>query len=138
MKFKGQMYASILDLETTLIIWEANLRAQKVSFKYYQAMRDIEKLQETQVKINAYEKGMLELNSLEESLIEKINALSTEMNDTQSKVFIMKFIKGLSNDEIQEKLHISQALIFKYCDKIEALLEDTTYGKEIKQSLLED
>lgn len=138
MKFKGQYYASILDLETLLIVWEANLRALKIEFKYHQVTRDIQKLQETQIKINAYEKGLKELNGLEESLIEKIDVLSTEMNDTQSKVFIMKFIKGYSNDRIQEELHISQALIFKCCDKIDALLEDSTYGKEIKQSLQED
>lgn len=138
MKFKGQTYASILDLETLLLVWEANLRALKVEFKIYQATREIQKLQETQVKINAYEKGMAELNSLEESLIEKIEALNTETNDTQSRIFVFKFIRGLSNDEIQEKLHICKTALFNYYDKIDALLENTTYGKEIKESLLED
>jgi hypothetical protein len=137
MTFKGQSYSSILDLEVLIIIWEANLKALKIEFKYYQVTRDIVALQETQVKINAYEQGIKELQELEESLIEKIDALNTENNDLQSQIFILKFIKGYSNDRIMEELHISKTSMFVYFDKIDKQLENTSYGKRIKEQLSE-
>jgi septal ring factor EnvC (AmiA/AmiB activator) len=138
MKFKGVTYSSILDLETLLIVWEANLQALKIEFKYYSVAREIKNMQETQIKINAYEKGIKELKEHEESLIEKINALNEEMNDIQGKVFILKFIKGKSNDEIMEELHMCKTSLFTYYEKIDALLENTIYGKDIKDTLRDE
>lgn len=138
MKFKGVTYSSILDLETLLIVWEANLQALKIEFKYYSVAREIKNMQETQIKINAYEKGIKELKEHEESLIEKINALNEEMNDIQGKVFILKFIKGKSNDEIMEELHMCKTSLFTYYEKIDALLENTIYGKDIKDTLMDE
>jgi septal ring factor EnvC (AmiA/AmiB activator) len=138
MKFKGVTYSSILDLETLLIVWEANLQALKIEFKYYSVAREIKNMQETQIKINAYEKGIKELREHEESLIEKINALNEEMNDIQGKVFILKFIKGKSNDEIMEELHMCKTSLFTYYEKIDALLENTIYGKDIKDTLRDE
>lgn len=138
MKFKGVTYSSILDLETLLIVWEANLQALKIEFKYYSVAREIKNMQETQIKINAYEKGIKELKEHEECLIEKINALNEEMNDTQGKVFILKFIKGKSNDEIMEELHMCKTSLFTYYEKIDALLENTIYGKDIKDTLRDE
>ena len=137
MTFKGATYSSILDLEVLMITWEANLNALKAEYKCYQAMRDLKSLQETQVKINIYEKGMKELQSLEESLLEKIDALNTEVNDIQNQVFCMKFIKGYDNDKIMEELHISQTTLYYYYNKIESVLETTSYGKEVKEELQE-
>ena len=138
MKFKGVTYSSILDLETLLIVWEANLQALKIEFKYYSVAREIKNMQETQIKINAYEKGIKELKEHEECLIEKINALNEEMNDVQGKVFILKFIKGKSNDEIMEELHMCKTSLFTYYEKIDALLENTIYGKDIKDTLKDE
>ena len=138
MKFKGVTYSSILDLETLLIVWEANLQALKIEFKYYSVAREIKNMQETQIKINAYEKGIKELKEHEECLIEKINALNEEMNDIQGKVFILKFIKGKSNDEIMEELHMCKTSLFTYYEKIDALLENTIYGKDIKDTLRDE
>ena len=121
-----------------LIVWEANLQALKIEFKYYSVAREIKNMQETQIKINAYEKGIKELKEHEESLIEKINALNEEMNDIQGKVFILKFIKGKSNDEIMEELHMCKTSLFTYYEKIDTLLENTIYGKDIKDTLRDE
>lgn len=138
MKFKGVTYASILDLETLIIVREAYLQALKIEFKLFSVAREIKNMQETQIKINAYERCIKELKEHEECLIEKINALNEEMNDMQGKIFILKFIKGKSNDEIMEELHICKTSLFAYYDKIDALLENTAYGKDIKDSLIEE
>lgn len=137
MTFKGATYSSILDLETLIFVWEANLRALRIEFKNFQLMRDINALKETQIKINIYEQGLNELNNLEHDLLEKIDALNTETNDMQNKIFSYKFIKGMTNDEIIEKLHISKPSLFYYFDKIDKQLENTTYGRHIKQQLSE-
>ena len=71
-------------------------------------------------------------------LIEKIDALNSETSDMQGKIFILKFIKGKSNDEIMEELHLCKTSLFTYYDKIDALLEDTKYGRDIKEALIED
>ena len=137
MTFKGATYSSILDLETLVFVWEANLRALRIEFKHYQTIRDMYKLQETQIKINVYEKGLNELQKLEEELLSKIDALNSESNDTQNKVFALKFIKGYTNDRIMEELHISKATLFIYFDRIDKQLENTSYGKQIKEELSE-
>ena len=137
MTFKGATYSSILDLETLMFVWEANLRALRIEFKHYQAIRDTYNLRETQVKINVYEKGLNELQKLEEELLAKIDALNSETNDTQNKVFTLKFIKGYTNDRIMEELHISKATLFIYFDRIDKQLENTSYGKQIKEELSE-
>lgn len=137
MTFKGATYSSILDLETLMFVWEANLRALRIEFKHYQAIRDTYNLRETQIKINVYEKGLNELQKLEEELLAKIDALNSETNDTQNKVFTLKFIKGYTNDRIMEELHISKATLFIYFDRIDKQLENTSYGKQIKEELSE-
>lgn len=137
MTFKGATYSSILDLETLMFVWEANLKALKIEFKYYQTIRDTYNLRETQIKINVYEKGLNELQKLEEELLAKIDALNSESNDTQNKVFALKFIKGYTNDRIMEELHISKATLFIYFDRIDKQLENTSYGKQIKEELSE-
>lgn len=137
MTFKGATYSSILDLETLIIVWEANLKACQIELKYLSVVRDKNGIAEIGVKINCYEKGLEELNKLEKNLIEKMEAIAEGMNDLESRVFIGKFIDGKDNTSLMNELGVSLPTLYRYYDSIEKQLEETQYGKDIRESLRE-
>lgn len=135
MNFKGRIYESILDLEVMLMVNEANLKAERLSLKYALMVRDKDKQQSAEIKINLLTKLIEKLESIVKDLIEKIEEIVDELDNLEGKVFIQKFIHGKSNQKIIDELHISRTVFYRMTDSIDKQLLNTEYGRYIKKSL---
>ena len=57
------------------------------------------------------------------------------MDNVEVSIFIAKFINGDTNQEIIEKLAVSQTTLYRYLEKIDEKLSETQFGKELQLAL---
>lgn len=134
MTYKGATYESIIDIKRLIIVEEAKLDTLKIKQKYLRLRNDPEK-NSVRIEINLQENFIKELQQLLDNLLEKIEFLSSSMDNVEVEVFISKFINGDTNQEIIEKLAISQTTLYRYLEKIDEKLSETEFGKELQISL---
>lgn len=137
MTFKGVTYQSLIEIERLIIVQEAVLKAYELELKFRRLQREKEEVQTVLVKINLQENFITELKQLREDLIEKIDILLENLNETEGKVFLRKFVLGKDNQEIMEELAISQPTLYRHYDSIQKELEETKCGNDLKESLTE-
>lgn len=134
MTYKGATYESIIDIKRLIMVEEAKFDALKVKQKYLRLRNDPEK-NSIRIELNLQENFLKELNSLLDNLLEKIQFLTSSMENVETEVFISKFINGDTNQEIMDRLTISQTTLYRYLNNIEQKLSETSFGKEIKLTL---
>lgn len=134
MTYKGATYESIIDIKRLIMVEEAKLDALKVKQKYFRLRNDPEK-NSIRIELNLQENFLKELNSLLDNLLERIQFLTSSMENVETEVFISKFINGDTNQEIMDRLTISQTTLYRYLNNIEQKLSETSFGKEIKLTL---
>ena len=136
MTFKGVEYQTILDIERCLFVAEADEKVLQFQLKSAKLQCDKRLCDETVIKLNVQQKFIAELKNLIEDLTNKIDRLNETMNDIESKIFIGKFVKNKTNDELMSELFLSRANYFKYIDKIDKKINNTD-GNDLKVSLTE-
>ena len=134
MTYKGATYESIIDIKRLIIVEEAKLDTLKIKQKYLRLRNDPEK-NSVRIEINLQENFIKELQTLLNNLLEKIEFLSSSMDNVEVSIFIAKFINGDTNQEIIENLAISQTTLYRYLEKIDEKLSETEFGKELQISL---
>lgn len=134
MTYKGATYESIIDIKRLIMVEEAKLDTLKIKQKYLRLRNDPER-NSIRVEINLQENFIKELEELLENLLERIQFLTSSMENVETEVFISKFINGDTNQEIIEKLAISQTTLYRYLSSIDQKLSETSFGKEIKLAL---
>lgn len=134
MTYKGATYESIIDIKRLIIVEEAKLDTLKIKQKYLRLRNDPEK-NSVRIEINLQENFIKELQTLLNNLLEKIEFLSSSMDNVEVSIFIAKFINGDTNQEIIEKLAVSQTTLYRYLEKIDEKLSKTQFGKELQLSL---
>lgn len=135
MTFSGASYESMLDIERLIYIERSRLRAYEIKLKYMREIKDKDGIKETQFLMNLCSNYVEELNKLEESLLEKVDIFNMQLGDTESNIFIRKFIKAQDNQKIQNELFLSPAAVSKYCKAIKDKMMNTEYGKQILEVL---
>ena len=134
MTYKGATYESIIDIKRLIIVEEAKLDTLKIKQKYLRLKNDPEK-NSVRIEINLQENFIKELQQLLDNLLNKIEFLSSSMDNVEVAVFIAKFVNGDTNQEIIDNLTISQTTLYRYLEKIEEKLNETSFGKELKIAL---
>ena len=134
MTYKGATYESIIDIKRLIIVEEAKLDTLKIKQKYLRLRNDPEK-NSVRIEINLQENFIKELQQLLDNLLNKIEFLSSSMDNVEVAVFIAKFVNGDTNQEIIDNLTISQTTLYRYLEKIEEKLNETSFGKELKVAL---
>ena len=70
-----------------------------------------------------------------DNLLNRIEFLTSSMENVETEVFISKFINGDTNQEIMDRLTISQTTLYRYLTNIDQKLSETSFGKEISLAL---
>ena len=134
MTYKGATYESIIDIKRLIMVEEAKLDTLKIKQKYLRLRNDPER-NSVRIEINIQENFIKELNELLQGLIDKIEFLSSSMDNVEVQIFLAKFVNGDTNQEIIDKLTISQTTLYRYLDKIDEKLSETTFGKDLQKAL---
>lgn len=134
MTYKGATYESIIDIKRLIMVEQAKLDTLKIKQKYLRLKNDPER-NSVRIEINLQENFIKELEELLDNLLERIEFLTSSMENVETEVFISKFINGDTNQEIMDKLSISQTTLYRYLTNIDRKLSETSFGKEIKLAL---
>lgn len=134
MTYKGATYESIIDIKRLIMVEQAKLDTLKIKQKYLRLKNDPER-NSVRIEINLQENFIKELEELLDNLLERIEFLTSSMENVETEVFISKFINGDTNQEIIDKLSISQTTLYRYLTNIDQKLSETSFGKEIKLAL---
>jgi ATP/maltotriose-dependent transcriptional regulator MalT len=134
MTYKGATYESIIDIKRLIMVEEAKLDTLKIKQKYLRLRNDPER-NSVRIEINLQENFIKELNELLDNLLNRIEFLTSSMENVETEVFISKFINGDTNQEIMDRLTISQTTLYRYLANIEQKLSETSFGKEISLAL---
>lgn len=134
MTYKGATYESIIDIKRLIMVEQAKLDTLKIKQKYLRLKNDPER-NSVRIEINLQENFIKELEELLDNLLERIEFLTSSMENVETEVFISKFINGDTNQEIMDKLSISQTTLYRYLTNIDQKLSETSFGKEIKLAL---
>lgn len=134
MTYKGATYESIIDIKRLIMVEEAKLDTLKIKQKYLRLRNDPER-NSVRIEINLQENFLKELNELLDNLLNRIEFLTSSMENVETEVFISKFINGDTNQEIMDRLTISQTTLYRYLANIDQKLSETSFGKEISLAL---
>ncbi len=134
MTYKGATYESIIDIKRLIMVEEAKLDTLKIKQKYLRLRNDPER-NSVRIEINIQENFLKELNELLDNLLNRIEFLTSSMENVETEVFISKFINGDTNQEIMDRLTISQTTLYRYLANIDQKLSETSFGKEISLAL---
>ena len=134
MTYKGATYESIIDIKRLIMVEEAKLDTLKIKQKYLRLRNDPER-NSVRIEINLQENFLKELNELLDNLLNRIEFLTSSMENVETEVFISKFINGDTNQEIMDRLTISQTTLYRYLTNIDQKLSETSFGKEISLAL---
>ena len=134
MTYNGATYESIIDIKRLIMVEQAKLDTLKIKQKYLRLKNDPER-NSVRIEINLQENFIKELEELLDNLLERIEFLTSSMENVETEVFISKFINGDTNQEIMDKLSISQTTLYRYLTNIDQKLSETSFGKEIKLAL---
>lgn len=135
MTFRGATYETIIDIERLIIVSECRLDIYNLELKKAVKQCNKVELEEVKIKINIEEKFLEEIKERRDFLLEEIEKLNHDLNDTEFKIFISKFIKGKSSGEIESELHLSHSRYHEICQNISRVMENTPYGSDIIECL---
>lgn len=136
MTYREQTYQAIIDIETQLIVVEAQIKALKAEQKCLRLSNaSVLKKQEIDVKINVYQNYFEELKDIYNDLMAYIEVLVEMLKDKEYEIFLLKYMKGLSNKEIIDQMYIDDSVFYKYVKNIDEIIISTDRGKQFKNFL---
>lgn len=133
MTFKGLKYEQLIDIKLLQLEAVAYLNMLQESLKNYSKQRDINLIEKYKILVDLQEKYVAYLNRASKALYNDFNKIGNSLSDIEQAVFYYKFIVGLTNQEIQDKLAICRTAFFNNCDSIEEKLKDSEAYKRIKE-----
>ncbi len=134
MTFRGFEYQTVLDIQRTLMVAEAERRVYELDLKTKRLQRNMPMVQELEVSLNIQDKFIESLKALIDDLTEKMNVINNEFNDLEGKIFLEKFLHGTSNTDLMIKYSISKSTLFRIFDSIDKHLYNDN-GKDLKRAL---
>ena len=139
MTYREQTYQAIIDIETQIIVLEAQIKALKAEQKCLRLTNaSILKKQEIDVKINVYNNYHEELKNIYEDLISYIETLVESLKDREYEIFLLKYMKGLSNKEIIDQIYIDDSVFYKYVKNIDSIISSTDRGRQFKNFIAKE
>lgn len=136
MTFKGVEYQTILDIERTLFVAEADEKVLNFQLQNARLQCNKKDIEETMVKLNVQQNFIKQLKELIADLVEKIDRINETTNDIESKIFIDLFVKNKTHNEIMSELYICRAVYYRYINSLSKKLENKE-GEELKTALTE-
>lgn len=134
MTFRGLEYETILDMQRCLLVAEADEKVYELQLKTYRLQRDKLAVEETEIRLNIQRKFIKELGEIIEDILDKMDLINDNLQDTDAKIFQHKFIFGKTDTEICDELHISPSYLYNATKRIEAQLMSDE-GKDILKML---
>lgn len=134
MTFRGFEYQTVLDIQRTLMVAEAERKVYELDLKTKRLQRNMPMVQELEVSLNIQDKFIESLKALIDDLTEKMNVINNEFNDLEGKIFLEKFLHGTSNTDLMIKYSISKSTLFRIFDNIDKHLYNDN-GKDLKRAL---
>lgn len=136
MTFRGFEYQTVLDIQRTILVAEADLKVIELELKVRHMQRDKISIEELEIKRNIQKNFIIELNNLIENILNDIDLINENLSDLEGKIFMDKFIYGLTNKELANKYPISERQLHRYLSNIDVALNNDV-GKGIKRALTE-
>lgn len=135
MTFKGEMYEQIIDMELLYRESLAYRDSLKAAYNNYIKTKDFKTAQHYANILDMQVNFIKNLREIADNYMKEIDKLTLLIGDIEQQIFRSKFILGLSNQQIMDKLAISQATLYRYYDNIDEQLKGCTKYENLKNAL---
>ena len=138
MTYKDETYQGIVDIELRLMVVEAELKALKAQQKYLREKRaSIVDLNTIDITINIADSYRVSLENILKETIERFEEVVKELNDIESQIFVLKYVKGKDNQEIMSEVALSESQFYFYLKRINNRINNSEYTSQIQNILHE-